>query len=93
MDELKICTGYRIDGKAYDYLPASTVKQQKVEAIYESMEGWAGLTKGARTWAELPPTAVKYIHRSEELIEAPVALLSPSPEREASILVHDPFTN
>jgi adenylosuccinate synthase len=91
MDELKLCTGYRIDGKTYNYLPASTVKQQKAEAIYESMEGWADCTEGARSWAELPVTAVKYIRRIEELIEAPVALLSTSPERESSILVHDPF--
>ena len=93
MDELKVCTGYRINGEIYDHLPASTVKQQKVEAIYESMEGWADSTKGSRSWAELPATAIKYIRRIEELIEAPVALLSTSPEREDSILVHDPFSD
>jgi adenylosuccinate synthase len=93
MDKIKICTGYRIDGEIFDHLPASTVKQQKVEAIYESMEGWADSTKGSRSWAELPTTAIKYIRRIEELIEAPVALLSTSPEREDSILVHDPFVD
>jgi len=93
MDELKVCTGYRIDGEVYDHLPASTVKQQKVEAIYESMEGWSESTEGARSWADLPATAIKYIRRIEELIEAPVALLSTSPEREDSILVHDPFAD
>jgi adenylosuccinate synthase len=93
MDELKVCTGYRIDGEVYDHLPASTVKQQKVEAIYESMEGWSQSTEGARSWADLPATAIKYIRRIEELIEAPVALLSTSPEREDSILVHDPFAD
>ena len=93
MDELKLCTGYQIDGKTYDHLPASTVKQQKAEAIYESMEGWSDHTKGVRSWAELPTTAVKYISRIEELIGAPVALLSTSPERESSILIQDPFTD
>ncbi|MDP6109728.1 MAG: adenylosuccinate synthase [Rhodospirillales bacterium] len=93
MDELKVCTGYRIDGENYDHLPASTVKQEKVEPIYESMEGWPESTEGARSWAELPATAIKYIRRIEELIEAPVALLSTSPEREDSILVHDPFAD
>ncbi len=93
MDELKVCTGYRIDGKVYDHLPASTVKQQKVEAIYETLEGWSESTEGARSWADLPATAIKYIRRIEELIEAPVALLSTSPEREDSILVHDPFAD
>ncbi len=93
MDELKVCTGYRIDGTVYDHLPASTVKQHKAEAIYESMEGWSESTEGARSWADLPATAIKYIRRIEELIEAPVALLSTSPEREDSILVHDPFAD
>ena len=93
MDELKVCTGYRIDGENHDHLPASTVKQEKVEPIYESMEGWPESTEGARSWAELPATAIKNIRRIEELIEAPVALLSTSPEREDSILVHDPFAD
>ncbi len=93
MDELKVCTGYRIDGDFYDHLPASTVKQQRVEAIYETMEGWSQSTEGARSWADLPATAIKYIRRIEELIGAPVALLSTSPEREDSILVHDPFAD
>ncbi len=93
MDELKVCTGYRIDGENHDHLPASTVKQEKVEPVYESMEGWPESTEGARSWAELPATAIKYIRRIEELIEAPVALLSTSPEREDSILVHDPFAD
>ncbi|MBT5013396.1 MAG: adenylosuccinate synthase [Rhodospirillaceae bacterium] len=89
--DLKVCTGYRIDGVDFDYLPASSVQQANVEPIYETMEGWDESTEGARSWADLPATAVKYIRRIEELIEAPVALLSTSPEREDSILVHDPF--
>lgn len=93
MDELKVCTGYKIDGDVYDHLPASTVKQERVEPIYETMEGWSESTEGARSWADLPATAIKYIRRIEELIEAPVALLSTSPEREDSILVHDPFAD
>ena len=93
MDELKVCTGYLIDGEVYDHMPASTGKQHKAEAIYESMEGWSESTEGARSWADLPATAIKYIRRIEELIEAPVALLSTSPEREDSILVHDPFAD
>jgi adenylosuccinate synthase len=91
MDELKVCTGYLIDGQAYDHMPVSTVKQHNVKAIYERMEGWSESTEGARSWAELPATAIKYIRRIEELIGTPVALLSTSPEREDSILVHDPF--
>jgi adenylosuccinate synthase len=90
-DELKICTGYEIDGRTYDYLPASTGMQARAKPIYETMEGWSESTFGARSWADLPATAIKYIRRVEELIEAPVALLSTSPERDDTILVRDPF--
>ncbi len=93
MPELKVCTGYRIDGESFDHLPASSVRQAKVEPVYEVMEGWSENTRGARSWADLPATAVKYIRRIEEIIEAPVALLSTSPEREDTILVHDPFAD
>ena len=93
MEELKVCTGYRIDGEALDHLPASMVRQAKVEPVFEVMEGWSESTRGARTWADLPATAVKYIRRIEEIIDAPIALLSTSPEREDVILVQDPFSD
>jgi len=88
---LKVCTGYRIDGEAHDHLPALASLQAKVEPLYQTLEGWDQSTRGARSWADLPATAVKYIRRVEELIEVPVALLSTSPEREDTILVRDPF--
>ena len=91
MKELNVCIGYEIDGEKYDHLPASTVRQARVKPIYETMEGWQESTQGARSWADLPATAIKYIRRIEELIEAPVTLLSTSPERDDTILVHDPF--
>ncbi len=93
MDELKVCTGYTIDGEHIDHLPASSVRQAKAEPVYEVMEGWSESTQGARSWADLPATAVKYIRRIEEIIDAPVSLLSTSPEREDVILVHDPFAD
>lgn len=93
MDSLDVCTGYEIDGEAFDYLPASATAQSKVKPIYETLEGWQESTQGARSWAELPATAIKYIRRIEELIEAPVALLSTSPQREDTILVQDPFVD
>ena len=93
VSELKVCTGYRVGDETFDYLPASSELQSKVEPVYEVMEGWSESTFGARTWAELPATAIKYIRRIEELIEAPVAMLSTSPEREDTVLVTDPFTD
>ena len=91
LTELKVCIGYTIDGVTIDHMPASTVSQAKVEPVYEVMESWTANTQGARSWADLPVAAVNYIRRIEELIEAPVALLSTSPEREDTILVQDPF--
>ena len=89
--EIKICVGYKLDGEEIDYLPASQGRQARVEPIYETLEGWEGTTVGARTWNELPAQAVKYVRHVEELIGAPVAILSTSPERDDTILVHDPF--
>lgn len=90
-ETIKICIGYKHNGKLYDYLPASVRIQDEVEAVYEEMPGWSESTQGKRSWAELPAQAIKYIRRIEELIECQVALLSTSPKREDTILVRDPF--
>jgi adenylosuccinate synthase len=92
-EEIAICTGYRLDGREIDHLPADANEQARCHPIYEMMEGWSESTRGARSWAELPATAIKYIRRVEELIGAPVAMLSTSPEREDTILVRDPFVD
>ena len=91
LDEIRICTGYRLRGELLDHLPAHSADQAAVEPVYESVRGWARSTAGARSWAQLPARAIKYIRRVEELIECPVALVSTSPEREDTILVRDPF--
>lgn len=91
--EVKVCVGYRVADDTIDYLPASSLLQAKVEPQYEVMEGWSESTRGARSWAELPATAVKYIRRIEELIGAPVHLLSTSPERDDTIMMRDPFVS
>jgi len=91
--EIKVCTGYRYRGETLRHFPAGTAAQAEVEPIYESFEGWTESTRGARSWADLPATAIKYIRRLEELIEAPVALLSTSPQRDDTILVRDPFAD
>lgn len=93
LDEIKICVGYRHNGQEYDYFPASEKIQAEIEPIYETIDGWKDSTEGAKSWAELPAQAIKYIRRIEELIECPVALLSTSPKREDTILVTDPFTD
>tara|TARA_R110002072_G_scaffold111456_3_gene239578 strand:+ start:1306 stop:2595 length:1290 start_codon:yes stop_codon:yes gene_type:complete len=90
-ETLKICTGYELDGQTLDRLPASMEDQARVTPIYEEHEGWSQSTRGARSWAELPAEAVKYVRRVEELIGTPVAMLSTSPEREDVILMTDPF--
>jgi adenylosuccinate synthase len=90
-DELRICTGYWLGEQRLDHFPAYAGDQARVEPIYEVMAGWRESTAGARSWAELPAQAIKYIRRVEELIQCPVALVSTSPEREDTILVRDPF--
>jgi adenylosuccinate synthase len=90
-ETIKICTGYTLDGETIDYLPAHAADQARVEPIYEEIEGWPGSTRGARSWADLPARAIKYVRRIEELIRCPVALVSTSPERDDTILVRDPF--
>jgi adenylosuccinate synthase len=93
LEEIRVCIGYRLDGKEIDYLPASQGQQSRVEPVYISIEGWSSSTVGAKSWADLPAQAVKYVRLIEELIAAPVALLSTSPERSDTILVHDPFAD
>ena len=91
LDTVRICTGYRLGGNVYDYLPSHAAEQEAVEPIYEDMDGWSETTAGARSFADLPANAVKYVQRIQELIETPVSLVSTSPEREDTILLRDPF--
>jgi adenylosuccinate synthase len=93
LEEVRICTGYRLGGADLDHFPARAADQAMVEPVYESMDGWTQSTAGARSWAQLPAQAIKYIRRVEELIQCPVALVSTSPEREDTILVRDPFAD
>jgi len=93
IEQLKVCIAYKLDGSRVDYLPAGYGRQARVEPIYEDLNGWSDSTRGARSWADLSATAIKYVRRIEELIEAPVALLSTSPERGDTILVRDPFAD
>lgn len=90
-EEVRICTGYRLGDRKLDHFPAHAADQRRVEPVWESMAGWQESTAGARSWADLPAQAIKYIRRVEELIQCPVALVSTSPEREDTILVRDPF--
>ena len=90
-DQIKICVGYKLDGQDIDYLPVNAAEQARIEPIYETLEGWSETSYGARSWADLPANAVRYVRHIEELIGAPVTMLSTSPERDDTILVKDPF--
>ena len=91
MEEIKICVGYDINGERYDHLPAAQNLQQAATPVYEAMSGWQGEVHGARSWADIPAEAIKYVRRIEELVGAPVTLLSTSPERDDTIVMEDPF--
>jgi len=90
-ETIRVCVGYDLDGRRIDYLPAGQAEQARVVPVYEEIAGWSESTAGARSWAELPAQAVKYVRRIEELVGAPVSVLSTSPERDDTILVHNPF--
>ncbi len=92
-DEIKVCTGYELDGRHFDHLPADAAIQAKLVPVYETLEGWKETTAGARSWADLPANAIKYVRRVEELTATPVALLSTSPDRDDTIMVSDPFVD
>ena len=92
-DEIKVCTGYQLDGQTLDYLPADANLQARLTPVYETLEGWKETTRGARSWAQLPANAIKYVRRVEELIGTPVSLLSTSPDRDDTITVQDPFVD
>ncbi len=91
--ELKICRAYKLGDKIIDYMPAGQAAQAALEPVYDTFEGWNCNTRGIRSWAELPAAALKYIRLVEEMIEAPVILLSTSPERDDTILMQDPFAD
>ncbi|HEX4303045.1 MAG TPA: adenylosuccinate synthase [Rhizomicrobium sp.] len=90
-EKIEVCVGYRLGDAVLDYLPADANDQARLVPIYETLDGWNSSTRGARRWADLPANAIKYVRRIEELIEAPVALLSTSPDRDDTIMVRDPF--
>ncbi len=92
-ETLKICVGYDLDGARLDYLPTAAAAQARCTPVYEMIEGWSESTEGARSWADLPAAAIKYVRRIEELIGCPVAMLSTSPQRDDTILVTDPFAD
>jgi adenylosuccinate synthase len=90
-DSIEVCVGYTLDGKEIDHLPAGEGAQARIKPVYETIEGWKEPTANARSWADLPAQAIKYVRRVEELVGCPIALLSTSPEREDTILVQNPF--
>jgi len=92
-EQIKVCVAYELDGQRLDYLPADANMQARLKPVYETLEGWKETTQGARSWAQLPANAIKYVRRVEELIGAPVVLLSTSPDRDDTIMVQDPFVD
>ena len=91
LPELNICVGYQVGGETFRHLPSGQLAQAAATPIYETMQGWSGTSGGARSWAELPAQAIKYVRRIEELVEAPITVVSTGPERDDTIMVRDPF--
>jgi adenylosuccinate synthase len=91
LTELKLCTGYMLDGQRIDLLPMGADEVVRCEPIYEALPGWSGSTFGAQTWDALPPEARAYLHRIEEICEISIDVISTGPERDETILKRHPF--
>ena len=91
LEELNICTGYRLDGKVIDLLPIGADEVARCEPIYETMPGWSETTVGAKRWEDLPANAQAYLNRLELLCQVPIAIVSTGPERDETILRQHPF--
>lgn len=90
-DEIKICTGYEVDGNSYDYLPAANDLQAKVTPVYETVSGWSGTTMGSQNWDDLPAGAKEYLQKLSDLVGCPISVVSTSPERNDTIKLNAPF--
>ena len=90
-DEIKICTGYSLNGNTINYLPSAEKEQKVIKPIYEVIKGWKKSIVGVRNKNDLPEEAKTYIRRIEELVECPIILISTSPERSDTIYLKDPF--
>ena len=93
LDEIRMCIAYEIGGKKIDYLPASVDDQFKVKPIYKNFKGWNCSTKGIKNFDDLPENAKIYIKELEKFVEAKVASISTSPERNDTILLVNPFSD
>src|SRR5690606_8270435 len=91
LEELKLCTGYMLDGKRIDLLPMGPEEVTRCDPLEETMKGGPGATVGAQSWAALPPEARADLHRIEEIGEIPFDVISTGPERDETILRRHPF--
>ncbi|WP_041640981.1 adenylosuccinate synthase [Magnetococcus marinus] len=91
MSEVRLCTGYRIDGKETAYVPADTAKLDRVEPIYETMPGWRESTVGCKNWQDLPAAAQAYLNRLVQVVGVPISILSTGPDRSETLIVQNPF--
>ena len=91
LESLKLCTGYRLNGKTVDIFPVGAEEAAACEPIYEEMPGWKEPTVGAKTLKDLPATARAYVERIEQLVGVPVDMVSTGPDREETIVLRHPF--
>ncbi|ADU64934.1 adenylosuccinate synthase [Desulfurispirillum indicum] len=88
-DTIKICTGYKIDGEVVQEFPASLSKLRRIEPVFEEMPGWKTSTVGAKGEQDLPPNAVAYLRRIEELVGCKAVLVSTGPKRDQTYFTPD----
>jgi len=91
IEEMKLCTGYRLDGEFTDILPVGADDLERCEPVYESMPGWKESTVGVKSFDGLPRNAQNYIRRMEALCGVPIDMISTGPDREETIVMRHPF--
>ena len=93
LDKIKVCVGYRLDGKMIDYVPSNVETFQSVEPVYEELDGWKTEIKGAKSLSDLPANAQRYLRRVEELIGTKIVMVSVGSERNETLGVQNPFAS
>ena len=88
---LRLCVGYKVDGKIIDILPVGADALEGCEPVYEDMPGWSGSTVGVKRFEDLPLEARNYLQRMAEICEVPVDMVSTGPDRDETIVLRHPF--
>ena len=90
-ESVQLCVGYMLDGARIDYMPSTNAEQQRLQPVLKRFDGWAGSTRGVRSYADLPPQAAALIDAIQNEVGVPAAMVTTGPERDDAIVLQSPF--